>query len=219
MRFGAREYDAGLGRWLARDPIGFAGGWNQYGYVANNPVGHADPSGLANYEHPMQWLPPDADIRAGSLLAEQEIADALTNMALTLMLWEIGGAFWARPYFQAGAACSGASKGVAANRLAGQAGESFLARTFGSRSQVTMQTSQGRRVIDNFTEGIARESKVGRTSLTSTVRGLMAKDAELLGSGRVEGVAWHFFPGQTGVGPTAPLQSALEKAEIGIVIH
>jgi RHS repeat-associated protein len=122
VRFGARECDAGLGRWLARDPIGFGGGWNQYGYVANNPVGHADPSGLANYEHPMQWLPPDADIRAGSLLAEQAIADALTNMALSFMLWEIGGAFWARPYFQAGAACSGASKGVAANRLAGQAG-------------------------------------------------------------------------------------------------
>jgi RHS repeat-associated protein len=111
VRFGAREYDAGLGRWLARDPIGFAGGWNQYGYVANNPVGHADPTGLANYEHPMQWLPPDADIRAGALLGEQEIAESLRDGVLGAMLWEFGGAFWARPCYQAGAACSGAVKG------------------------------------------------------------------------------------------------------------
>jgi RHS repeat-associated protein len=46
VRFGAREYDAGLGRWLARDPIGFAGGWNQYGYVGNLPADAVDPTGL-----------------------------------------------------------------------------------------------------------------------------------------------------------------------------
>jgi RHS repeat-associated protein len=48
VRFGAREYDAGLGRWLARDPIGFAGGWNQYGYVGNLPAGAVDPQGLCS---------------------------------------------------------------------------------------------------------------------------------------------------------------------------
>jgi RHS repeat-associated protein len=46
VRFGAREYDAGLGRWLARDPIGFAGGWNHYGYAGGDPVGRVDPDGL-----------------------------------------------------------------------------------------------------------------------------------------------------------------------------
>jgi RHS repeat-associated protein len=46
VRFGAREYDAGLGRWLARDPIGFGGGWNQYGYVGNLPTLLVDPDGL-----------------------------------------------------------------------------------------------------------------------------------------------------------------------------
>ena len=46
VRFGAREYDAGLGRWLARDPIGFGGGWNHYGYAGGDPVGLVDPDGL-----------------------------------------------------------------------------------------------------------------------------------------------------------------------------
>jgi RHS repeat-associated protein len=40
-----RGYDAGLGRWLSRDPIGLAGGWNLYGYVDNSPVNYVDPSG------------------------------------------------------------------------------------------------------------------------------------------------------------------------------
>ena len=46
VRFGAREYDPRLGRWLGRDPIGFGGGWNQYSYVLGDPVGGVDPSGL-----------------------------------------------------------------------------------------------------------------------------------------------------------------------------
>lgn len=45
--FGAREYDAELGRWTASDPIGFGGGdTNLYGYVVQDPVNLVDPSGL-----------------------------------------------------------------------------------------------------------------------------------------------------------------------------
>ena len=41
-----RAYDANLGRWPSRDPIGERGGINLYGYVANNPVNAIDSLGL-----------------------------------------------------------------------------------------------------------------------------------------------------------------------------
>jgi len=47
-RFGARDYDAEVGRWTAKDPILFEGGdWNLYGYVLQDPVNFFDPDGLA----------------------------------------------------------------------------------------------------------------------------------------------------------------------------
>jgi len=112
-----------------------------------------------------------------------------------------------------------APTGVQANRLAGQARENFLLRTYGGRSQVTLQTSLGRRIIDNLAGGVARESKVGLTSLTRRVQTQIAKDVELMERGLVDSVEWHFFPSSTGVGPTAPLRQALEEAGIGILIH
>jgi RHS repeat-associated protein len=46
VRFGARDYEADTGRWLAKDPILFAGRQsNLYVYVNNDPVNHTDPSG------------------------------------------------------------------------------------------------------------------------------------------------------------------------------
>lgn len=46
VRFGARDYDPGTGRWTAKDPIGFGGGdSNLYGYVLGNPVNNLDPYG------------------------------------------------------------------------------------------------------------------------------------------------------------------------------
>jgi RHS repeat-associated protein len=42
-----RYYDPAVGRFLTPDPIGFAGGFNLYAYVENNPVGLVDPSGLS----------------------------------------------------------------------------------------------------------------------------------------------------------------------------
>ena len=46
-RFGYRDYDAYVGKWTAKDPIGFSGGdSNLYGYVLGDPVNFIDPNGL-----------------------------------------------------------------------------------------------------------------------------------------------------------------------------
>jgi hypothetical protein len=46
VRFGARDYDAQVGRWTARDPILFRGGQaNLFVYVGNDPVNFIDPEG------------------------------------------------------------------------------------------------------------------------------------------------------------------------------
>jgi RHS repeat-associated protein len=62
VRFGHRDYDPDIGRWTAKDPIFFAGGdTDLYGYVLNDPIGSADPLGLAPW-----WVGPSAKIPAGA---------------------------------------------------------------------------------------------------------------------------------------------------------
>ena len=48
VRFGRRDYDPTLGRWMAKDPIKFEGGnANLYGYAASDPINLTDITGLA----------------------------------------------------------------------------------------------------------------------------------------------------------------------------
>jgi len=44
----ARYYDPVMGRFVTKDPIGFAGGVNLYAYVQNNPINRIDPTGLSS---------------------------------------------------------------------------------------------------------------------------------------------------------------------------
>jgi uncharacterized protein RhaS with RHS repeats len=47
VRFGYRDYDPDIGRWTAKDPIGFAAGdTDLYGYCVNDPINWTDPDGL-----------------------------------------------------------------------------------------------------------------------------------------------------------------------------
>ena len=53
VKFGARDYDSSIGRWLSKDPIRFDGGdSNLYGYVLQDPVNLIDPMGLT----PAGWV-------------------------------------------------------------------------------------------------------------------------------------------------------------------
>ena len=47
VRFGARNYDSGVGRWLIKDAAGFSGGLNTYGYVSSDPINKLDLNGEA----------------------------------------------------------------------------------------------------------------------------------------------------------------------------
>ena len=47
VRFGARDYDAEIGRWTSKDPIGFDGeDSNLYGYTFNDPINWIDIDGM-----------------------------------------------------------------------------------------------------------------------------------------------------------------------------
>ncbi len=46
VRFGARDYDPRVGRWVSKDPKRFAGGANIFLYVDDDPVNRTDPAGL-----------------------------------------------------------------------------------------------------------------------------------------------------------------------------
>ena len=51
----ARWYDPSMGRFISEDPIGLAGGINNYAYALNDPVNLSDPTGLCP---PSICLPP-----------------------------------------------------------------------------------------------------------------------------------------------------------------
>jgi RHS repeat-associated protein len=64
-----RYYDPSTGRFLTRDPIGYAGGINLYSYVTNNPTNYTDPSGLTGEELVLPALGSTAAAAAAPYLA------------------------------------------------------------------------------------------------------------------------------------------------------
>jgi RHS repeat-associated protein len=64
IRFGARDYDAMIGRWTTKDPILFDGGdTNLYRYSMNDPVNRADQNGLSSRCDSLQWWINDMERR------------------------------------------------------------------------------------------------------------------------------------------------------------
>jgi len=103
----------------------------------------------------------------------------------------------------------------------GKIGEDAL-KPLGGQSQVTFQTTQGVRVVDQLAPGaLAHESKVGYTSLDANTALQVMKDTELLSRGMVNGVTWNFYrsPVTGRVGPAPALEKALSDAGIKIKVH
>jgi RHS repeat-associated protein len=79
-----RHYDAHTGRFLRKDPIGFAGGINLYAYVGNNPVNHIDPSGLFGWGYVYQALRRFSGQTKEMAELAGKMADTMTGAGLTM---------------------------------------------------------------------------------------------------------------------------------------
>ncbi|MBN8540430.1 MAG: PKD domain-containing protein [Deltaproteobacteria bacterium] len=90
VRFGARDYDSEVGRWLSKDPILFQGGRNHYSYVSSDPINFLDPTGLSQQQVDcaVTWLrinrpelfiglPRDLSIRDGDLSLYRKLSEVL----------------------------------------------------------------------------------------------------------------------------------------------
>jgi uncharacterized protein RhaS with RHS repeats len=83
-----------MGRWTAKDPIGFAGGdADLYGYVFNDPVNFVDPWGLYSFQQSLQETAALSGIAAtASFLTPggQVAAIVFTGIAISAVGLEIG---------------------------------------------------------------------------------------------------------------------------------
>lgn len=77
VRFGAREYDSGSGRWLSKDEAQFGGGWNFYEYAASDPVNLFDRTG----RQPAQVMADEAEQFVVGIGAAAMLGDLLGNIA------------------------------------------------------------------------------------------------------------------------------------------
>ena len=102
----------------------------------------------------------------------------------------------------------------------GAVGEDEL-KKFGGASQVHFDTTKGKRIVDQFVDGTAYESKVGYTSKTKRVANQIEKDKELMDVGRIDSVEWHFFesPVTGKSGASGPLKEKLKENGIKYVEH
>jgi hypothetical protein len=80
VRFGARDYDADLARWTAKDPSGFAGGdTNLYAYAYGDAVNFVDPNGELAFLVPLAVLALKGALAGAAMDAGMELASQLID--------------------------------------------------------------------------------------------------------------------------------------------
>lgn len=223
----ARHYSPTLGRFLQVDPIGYSGGINLYAYVNNDPLNLLDPFGLSpdspqsnyGYGYGANAMRAADNLSAGNYGAAAYYE--LLHTSETLLAITPFGAAENAVARGASALAAESAPSFSAIGSTGQVGEQWLANNLGGTSQAYFSTSQGARYVDQFANGIANESKVGYTSLTSSVQTQISKDVELMQTQQVGGVNWHFFDSPvTGLGgPSQPLLNSLQQNGINVILH
>ncbi len=114
---------------------------------------------------------------------------------------------------------------VTRNQISGNiARDNITARFPGARTEVSLPTLDDFRRLDVLTsEGLAIESKVGRTSLSPEIQRQVLKDVQLFNDplSGVKSLTWEFSPSPLTrkVDPTAPLENFLRQNRINIIIN
>ena len=94
-KFGARDYDAVIGRWTKKDPISFSGsGSNLYIYCFNDALNLSDPSGKYICSPQQVWLSLGLGfIEMGfSIIRGEDATKIIQNFAIGALCGLIGGA-------------------------------------------------------------------------------------------------------------------------------
>ena len=230
-----RHYNPVLGRFYQPDPVTFImkghGQTNRYQYGMNDTYTFSDLSGTwaevingkwvengksfysasgGEFTDRLAWnMPNDVATLSGGveLVILGSSFKLLTRLPTLSFTDDAGRIFgWTNSYSKIG------STGVI--------GENYL-KMLGGTSQIYYKTPTGGRYVDQLVGTIANESKVGYTTLTSSIQKQINKDAYLLKSKQVTEVRWNFFESPSGYtrGPSQPLREALNKAGIKIVEH
>jgi RHS repeat-associated protein len=159
----------------------------------------------------------DPDVHVDSITATR----ACANAAIAIV--PIGrGTTMMKSALEAETLAAKSGSQILTNKAIGDAAADAIASQYsGALREVTLQAASGARRLDLLTpQGLAIESKVGRTSLTKATRQQIQRDVELMNDplGGVTSVEWQFgtSPITGRGGPTGPLEAALRAAGIGI---
>ena len=98
----------------------------------------------------------------------------------------------------------------------GITGENQLKQMYGGESQKSFDTPYGKRYVDQYSNKVGHESKVGYTSATDSVKTQIDKDVYLINNGDMDSAHWHFFesPVTGKTGASQPLKDYLDQANI-----